>query len=166
MAHGLAAELTPAGIADAEALAALQAQALPEPWPATEIARWLAKSAVTALLARSEGRAIGFVLAQRAADEAEILSLAVARDARRRGVASGLLDRLEIVLAECGVVLLHLEVAADNTAARALYAGRGYLETARRRGYYVRHGAPPVDAVMMVKRLEAHPGGLSRSHLR
>jgi ribosomal-protein-alanine N-acetyltransferase len=150
---GRAADIAPAGTADAGTLASLHAGSLAEPWSEPEMRRWLAMPAVSALLARRLGHAVGFVLAQRAADEAEILSFAVVPASRRQGVGGALLDRLEAALAAGGTASVHLEVAADNAAARALYAGRGYVETARRRAYYVSPGRSPVDAVTMMKRL-------------
>jgi ribosomal-protein-alanine N-acetyltransferase len=49
----------------------------------------------------------------------------------------------------------HLEVAADNAAALALYDGAGYRRTGLRRGYYRRGDSTPIDAVLMAKALPA-----------
>ena len=43
-------------------------------------------------------------------------------------------------------------MAVSNAAARALYAGLGYLPAGRRPGYYRRPGAGPVDALVLRKR--------------
>ena len=46
---------------------------------------------------------------------------------------------------------MFLEVSAENDAAHAMYLGRGYQATGRRRDYYARG----IDAVVMVKRLNS-----------
>lgn len=76
------------------------------------------------------------LLARRAADQAEILALAVVPSARRAGRARALLAAAEARAKENGVRELFLEVAASNAAARALYAAAGYREAGRRRRYY------------------------------
>jgi ribosomal-protein-alanine N-acetyltransferase len=144
-------EIGPADVTTAGTLAKLHARASTEPWTAADMARWLAMPAVTALLALGRGVPLGFILAQRVADQAEILTLAVDPVARRQGVGGALLDRLQIALEADGVASLYLEVATDNVAACALYKGRGFLETALRRGYYCRSNSPPVDAMLMIK---------------
>jgi Fur family ferric uptake transcriptional regulator len=80
-------------------------------------------------------------------DEAEILTLGVAQERRRIGIAARLIDTLCRVASRRGARHLHLEVAESNDAARALYAGLGFQELGRRRGYYERDGAPPEDAL-------------------
>lgn len=117
-------------------------------WQAAGIARLLAASATFALLARASGSGepLGFLLAQSALDEAEILMLAVAPAARRQGVARRLLTDGHEALALRGVTRMLLDVADDNTAARALYMSAGYQPLAIRRAYYHRSPGPPADA--------------------
>lgn len=93
----------------------------------------------------------GFVLARTAGTEAEILMLVVDPEHRRQGVGR---DLLANVLQTCPLLEakhLFLEVAADNVAASALYKGLNFIEVGRRKGYYVRGEAPPVDAVIMAR---------------
>jgi ribosomal-protein-alanine N-acetyltransferase len=78
----------------------------------------------------------GMVLARTVADEAEILTLAVAPAMRRRGLAGRLLDRAMATARARGAAIMLLEVGVANAAAQALYAGRGFLPVGRRRGYY------------------------------
>ena len=81
-------------------------------------------------------RNVGFILSRRAADEAEILSVAVARAWRGRGLARRLLDLHLRRLAGFGLSAVFLEVDEDNTPARRLYARAGFREVGRRPGYY------------------------------
>lgn len=101
-------------------------------------------------LRKSDGSAVvAFILCRRAADEAEILTLAVAPPFRRRGLARHLLQTTKAAAAAMGATRVHLEVAADNVAAGALYRGTGFAETGRRGAYYRRAGGKAVDAVLL-----------------
>ena len=87
----------------------------------------------------------GFVLARQAADEAEILMLAVLPAARRQGLGRRLVEACAAEAARHGATTLFLEVAAGNDAARALYRATGFAQVGRRRGYY----ADGADALVL-----------------
>jgi ribosomal-protein-alanine N-acetyltransferase len=91
----------------------------------------------------------GFVLSRRAADEAEILTLAVAPASRRRGIAGALLAAHLGHLAASGTKVLFLEVDADNEAALKLYAGFGFHQVGERKAYYPRPEAAGATALIM-----------------
>jgi ribosomal-protein-alanine N-acetyltransferase len=93
------------------------------------------------------------VLARAVADEAEVLTLAVAPPARRQGMAAALLDAVCDEAARRGAHVLHLEVSTANAAARALYARAGFHVSGNRRAYY----ADGTDALVMSRAL-APPG--------
>jgi Fur family ferric uptake transcriptional regulator len=97
----------------------------------------------------------GLIVGRVAADEAEILTLGVAGERRGLGVGSRLVRKLCRVAGRRGARRLYLEVADGNRAARALYARLGFEESGRRRGYYVRAGAPAEDAINLVLALRA-----------
>jgi ribosomal-protein-alanine N-acetyltransferase len=89
------------------------------------------------------GRLAGFLLWRPVAgDETEILNLAVAESARRKGVAASLMQRL--IALRPGEYFL--EVRASNTAAQSLYEKLGFFRDGLRRAYYHR---PVEDAVLM-----------------
>ena len=100
-----------------------------------------------------QAEADGFVLLQVAADEAEILTLAVRSSARRRGTGSRLVVAAGVRASAMGARRLFLEVAEDNAAARALYATLGFEPAGRRRRYYARKDGPAVDALLLVLNL-------------
>src|SRR3954449_11174257 len=77
---------------DAAALAALHAASFNRGWSEQEFEHLLTDRNVIAERAGRGRRIDGFILSRRAADEAEILSVAVARAARGRGLARALLD--------------------------------------------------------------------------
>lgn len=79
-------------------------------------------------------------------DEAQILTVGVVPDARRRGIGRLLLDALITEAVRRGATTAFLEVRADNAPARALYTNDGFVEIGTRRGYY---DAGRMDAVVM-----------------
>ena len=126
-------------------LAALHARCftVPPPWETAAFAGFLADPLCFVLV---EGDA-GFILGRAVAGEAELLTLAVAPEARRRGLGRKLVARF--------VYQARLRGAEDNAAARALYARCGFAESGRRRGYYRKPDGGAVDAVVMLRGLQA-----------
>jgi ribosomal-protein-alanine N-acetyltransferase len=145
--------LIPASIAHGPAMAAIHAAAFPptQRWGADALALQLGLPGAFGLLAGPDG----FVLARVAADEAEILTLAVVPSARRRGLARDMLKAALARAAQSGAAAMLLEVADTNTAARALYAGLGFIQVGLRRGYY----AQGMDALVL--RLDLIPAEAS-----
>jgi ribosomal-protein-alanine N-acetyltransferase len=126
---------------DYPAIARIQ-QTCPEAaqWPVGDY------SAFETLIALADGEPAGFCAwRQTAGDEAELLNLGVDPAARRRGVASALLEAL------CARAHgdIFLEVAEPNTPAIALYTRQGWLPVALRKGYYE---GGNINAVVMKKR--------------
>jgi ribosomal-protein-alanine N-acetyltransferase len=91
---------------------------------------------------------VGFALALALGEEAEIVSLGVLPDHRRCGIGSAILDAVCGEARVRGAERVVLEVALDNEAARALYAGRGFTVVGRRRNYY-RRAERLVDALIL-----------------
>lgn len=139
-------------VSDATPLARLHASIFDEPWPDDimhALVQWPEGLCLVATAGTSEPFPIlGFAFARVAADEAELLSIGVAVEAQRGGIASVLLQHLVVLLQPRGVTSLFLEVADDNAAARALYERHGFVEVGRRRGYYVRKDRK-TDAIVM-----------------
>ena len=127
-------EPEPATLVHAGVLAAVHATAFPprERWGVDAIRLQLALPGVFGFL---DPRG-GMLIARAAADEAEILTLAVEPRARRQGVARALVNK---ALAEAhgrGARMVLLEVSVSNAAARALYRRAGFVEVGRRPRYY------------------------------
>jgi [ribosomal protein S18]-alanine N-acetyltransferase len=110
-------------------------------------------TAFIAVLGGPPKETVGFVMAQLAADEAEILSIGVAPDWQRKGLGRRLVDGAARAVQRAEAKKLFLEVAADNDAALNLYTRAGFLGTGLRRGYYERPGSEPVDAVTFALKL-------------
>ena len=124
----------------APACARLHAAAFAHAWSAADFERMIAAGNMVgdAALKPPNGPLTGFILSRRAADEAEILTIAVDVRARRGGVGRALLAHHIARLAGLGVRALFLEVEAENAAALALYRAYDFLEVGRREGYYAK----------------------------
>ena len=99
----------------------------------------------------------GFILSRRAADEAEILTVAIAAEARRgRGHAPARSSTTtSSTLSQAGVRAVHLEVEEGNAPALALYRRLGFREVGRRQGYYARPDGTRAAALTMSRASEA-----------
>jgi ribosomal-protein-alanine N-acetyltransferase len=133
-----------------EDLARIHAEAFPASggWSAREIANLLKQNSVF-LIAESAGFAVGRI----AADEAELLTLAVLPAHQGQGVGARLLSTFSKEAHVRGAASAFLEVADDNCAARALYDSAGFQQTGRRKSYYARSAAEAADALVLRKDL-------------
>jgi len=112
-------------------LAALHAACFPEePWSETALRTVLGSAGMYGFIDERGG----FLLLRVVLDEAEIISIGAT--ARRQGVASALLTRGVDEARARGVSAIYLEVAAQNTAAQALYARFGFEKVGLRKRYY------------------------------
>ncbi len=135
--------------ADAEALAALYAEALPPGWPAYELAAACSDANRAVLKATDGPHLAGFIILQFAADEAEILAIAVARDRRRLGHAASLLRAAIRACESRFISCIYLEVAESNSPALKLYEKFGFVEVGRRENYYRSPSFGPQAALIM-----------------
>ena len=99
-----------------------------------------------------ERRVLGYCVLRRVAGELEIHNVAVAPEARRRGLARLLLGVVLARAARAGAERALLEVRAGNAPAQALYEGLGFREVGRRPGYY---SQPADDALVLALELGA-----------
>jgi [ribosomal protein S18]-alanine N-acetyltransferase len=139
----------------AEACAALHRDNFAHPWPAEEIAALLASPSAlgAAALHSTRGALVGFVLARLAADEAEILTIAVSRASQGRGVGAALMREILRQAANAGAKAMFLEVDAENVPAIALYRRHGFAEVGKRPGYYRLPSGARATALVMRKTL-------------
>lgn len=134
--------ISQASIAHIGVLAALHEQCFPaEPWNAGTFLNLLSQPGMHAFI---DPRG-GFLLLRRVLDEAEIITLGASP--ARQGIATALLAAALDHARTWNITKIHLEVAADNVPARALYEKFGFLPAGLRRGYYA-NGA---DALTMTR---------------
>ena len=113
-----------------------------KPWSADDFAD-LKKSGCEIIASQN-----GFIVWRAVTDEAELITIGVAPDARRTGIAAAMIGIMEGELKKSGVKSVFLEVAENNTPARKLYEQNGYVQIGVRPKYY-----DGVDAIMMKKDL-------------
>lgn len=149
--------IEPARPEDLTVLEEIHAASFPFGWSADEFAAFNSQPGVVTLVARranlwASARPVGFLLARTAADDAEILTIAVHPRQRRSGVAHELVAVLLRTLYVDRIRSVCLEVDPDNRAAVALYRKFGFREVGAREHYYRRQ--PGDSARALVMRLE------------
>jgi len=113
-------------------------------WSAGSLAREVQSGA--AWVAVQSEEIVGFVVGRVAADECEILNIAVERTRRRRGIGTQLLLAALGLAKSHGCGRVYLEVRQSNISAISLYSRHGFSECGRRPSYY---RSPVEDAVLL-----------------
>jgi ribosomal-protein-alanine N-acetyltransferase len=137
--------IAPMTKSDVPGVAELEQRLFPgdDPWPEQAFRIELAAGRHY-LVAREGGELLGYgglaVLAGPPRAEAEIHTLGVRPDARRRGIGRALLRRL-LAVADAVPATVFLEVRTDNAAAQALYVHEGFGVVGTRKRYYQGSGA-------------------------
>jgi ribosomal-protein-alanine N-acetyltransferase len=126
--------LSRAGLADCDVMAAIHAAAfgVGDAWSSDLFRLQLALPNVIGLLDPSGG----LILLRIAGDEAEILTVAVEPETRRRGIGSTLLTEATTMAASLSVRSVFLEVSTNNIAAQQMYSRSGFTQIGRRPNYY------------------------------
>ena len=152
------AVLRPARPSDASALAEIHAEGgFAGSWSPSEFESLLADRAVITDIAsdsRKTDALFGFVMSRMAADEAEILTIAVRRKSRGNHIGQRLMDAHMARLAGFGIKTLYLEVEEDNHAALRLYDKTGFVTAGLRKGYYRKPDGGFANALIMKLGLE------------
>jgi ribosomal-protein-alanine N-acetyltransferase len=147
--RGGKATIEPATIHDAARLAQLHGASFHRGWGETEFESMLAERNTLLHRLRLGRRTIGFAVSRMAADEAEILSIAVDPVYRGRGLSRDLLLTHLGHLAGRGVRTIFLEVEENNQPARRLYERAGFAVVGRRERYYQQAGGEQLNALLM-----------------
>ena len=133
-------------------MAALEQVCFSMPWSRASLQDELSNEYAVYYVAEDEaGKVAGYAGIHIVLDEAYITNVAVRPDARRNGVATALMRRLENVARGSGAVRMLLEVRESNSAARAAYEKLDLRPIAVRPRYYIR---PTEDAVIYEKILK------------
>ena len=133
------------------AVHAIEQEVFADPWSTQDFRDCVTSDALFVVVEAGATKEIaGYVVALDAADEGEILNLAVAPRGRRHGLGRALVQNILEALTARGVRQVYLEVRESNAPARALYAAHGFKEAGRRKQYYRR---PAEDAIVL--RLDA-----------
>jgi ribosomal-protein-alanine N-acetyltransferase len=141
--------LSEASAHDAGAIAALHSLSFHRGWSEQEVEGLLLDRHVIAHRALLGSKFTGFILSRLVEDEAEILSVAVARAAQGRGLARKLLDLHLRRLAGLGARAVFLEVNEHNKPAIKLYDRAGFRQISRRANYYQVAGSGTAAALVL-----------------
>jgi [ribosomal protein S18]-alanine N-acetyltransferase len=143
------AAIEPARLHDAARLAQLHGASFHRGWGEAEFEGMLTEHNTLVHRLRIGRKIIGFAVSRMAADEAEILSIAVAASHRGRGLSRNLLLTHLGHLAGHGVRTVFLEVEENNQPARRLYERAGFAVAGHRERYYRQAGGEQLNALLM-----------------
>jgi ribosomal-protein-alanine N-acetyltransferase len=146
---GGTAVVEPASPRDAARLAQLHGASFHRGWSESEFEAMLTERNTLAHRLRLGRKIIGFAVSRIAADEAEILSVAIDVDHRGRGLSRDLLLTHLGHLAGHGIRAIFLEVEENNQPARKLYERAGFAVIGRRERYYKQPGGEQLNALLM-----------------
>ena len=133
---------------DVKQVAALEKATFARPWSEASFRREVEENRVARyLVAEEQGEIIGYAGAWIVLDECHITNIAVAEQARGRGVGRRLLDALLRYMSNLGAAWADLEVRVSNLRAQGLYTGAGFVSVGKRKKYYEDNGE---DAFLMV----------------
>ena len=143
------AAIEPATLRDAARLAQLHGASFHRGWGEGEFEAMLAERNTLVHRLKQGRKVIGFAVSRIAADEAEILSIAIDAGQRGRGLSRNLLLTHLGHLAGHGVRTIFLEVEENNAPARRLYERAGFSVAGRRERYYRQPGGEQLNALLM-----------------
>jgi ribosomal-protein-alanine N-acetyltransferase len=146
---GGTAVVEPAVQRDAARLAQLHSASFHRGWGEGEFETMLTERNTLVHRLRQGRKVIGFAVSRMAADEAEILSIAIDASQRGRGLSRNLLLTHLGHLAGRGVRSVFLEVEENNKPARRLYEWAGFSVVGRRERYYQQPGGEQLNALLM-----------------
>ena len=139
---------------DLEVVAHIEENAFEQPWSPHSFRTELIKNDLAHyMVARLEGKVVGYGGIWVIFNEAHLTTLAVDEPYRRCGVGAALLKALMTRSAELGARRISLEVRPSNHAARSLYKKFGFKARGIRKGYYTDE-----DGLVMFKKLFSADG--------
>lgn len=142
------------GSDQSEACAALHGASFTFSWPSDELEALLTSPSTYANGAFvKDDDLVGFILSRLAADEAEILTVAVAPKRRGLGIAGKLIRANMEQLQIAGAKTWFLEVEAQNVAALSLYKRSGFDKVGERKSYYRKQDGDPATAYILRRNL-------------
>lgn len=134
---------------DVPFISRLEEETFSMPWSAASFLQMIRQEDSAYFVAEEDGRLLGGCGLLLIAGEGSITNVVVAPEARRRGVATGLLTYLMSEGDRAGLTAYTLEVRVSNAAAIGLYEKLGFISEGIRPHFYEK---PTEDAVIMWKR--------------
>ena len=152
----MSTQLRLATLDDLEALVDLEALTFPEdPWTPFMLADELMSPASRYWIAADEsGAPIGYGGVKVGGDQADVMTIGVAPQARGRGVGRAILDALLDWARQAGAAEIFLDVRPSNEVAITLYRSRGFEDLGRRPWYF----RNPVEDALEMRAPLSGPG--------
>ena len=130
-----------------DVLADLHPSGFDRPWSKNSFATLFADPNIFAYGLKTDpepAALIGYIICRWLAPEAEVLTLLIRPEQRKKGYAERLVEKSLSHIRDQQAKFMFLEVAENNVAALALYHRLGFQQSGRRAGYYA-----GIDAILM-----------------
>jgi ribosomal-protein-alanine N-acetyltransferase len=142
-------DITPATLADVDAVHRIEAASFPAPWRREFFAAEVLADSRFNIVARIDGVLVGYLFGMWIFDEMHVNKIAVDANHRRNGIAHTLMQRTFDFANAHGIATLSLEVRQSNRAAQEFYRFLDFETSYIRKRYYPDGEA----AVVMVRAL-------------
>ena len=137
-------------ISDTECVSEIERAIFSVPWSKQGFVDAVVRDDTIFLVAEEDDKILGYIGMYMSMDEGEITNVAVAEDARRKGVGEALVTSVLQASKEQGIATVILEVRVSNAGAIRLYSKNGFKECGVRKGFY---DFPKEDAYTMIKEM-------------
>ena len=133
---------------DVDRVAEIEKETFARPWSRESFRQEVTRNAAARyLVAEEDGKVVGYAGAWIILDESHITNIAVAEEARGRGIGRKLTEELLRTLSSLGACYATLEVRVSNLKAQKLYGSLGFVSVGKRKRYYEDNNE---DAYLMV----------------
>lgn len=150
--------IRPLSLEDVSTMAMIEAAAHSHPWSEAGLAecfgRFYRANGLFVCLNDGQSQMAGFTLVQQVVDEVSLLDICIAPEHQGKGLGRRLMAQLICDAKALAATVIQLEVRASNVNALGLYRQLGFIEAARRRGYYPTEQGSE-DAILMDLFIEA-----------
>ena len=136
---------------DIKNVARLEEKYFSQPWSEDGLRHYLENGQTLFIVAKHDSEVAGYAAVLCAADEGNLVSIAVDEEFRNMGIAREILDILYEELVKNGVEKIFLEVRESNEAAISLYRSENFEEIGKRKGFYEK---PKEDALLFMRNLK------------
>ena len=128
-------------------LAELDKRCFSVPWSEQSFLEETKNPVATYLLAKEDGKIVGYCGFWRVSDETQITNIAVLPEFRRQGIAKALIGQMMKICKDDERIVL--EVRESNSTAISLYEKLGFVKAGIRKRFY---HSPDEDGITMLRR--------------
>ncbi len=133
--------------ADVDAAAEIEKASIPDPWSKNSFLQALSNPQAICIVCTGDcGEVDGYAVIYFAADEGELVTIAVREECRGRYLGAALLEKGHSLASKKGAASIYLEVRESNMPAQGLYHSFGYEVCGKRKNFY---SNPTEDAILM-----------------